>query len=277
MLNRLLDCSAIEFDVREAEGMEGDLVAQLRCSAFDQGEDMYHSQRRKMRKSPNYLLAGVYHTTFLVAVARGTTQEGSELCKRLRYRELDQLLADDWINTREFFRMKKQVEDEWAGRPELVVGSVDCSVHESFDSNSRLVRWIYISSMAVQKEFRRRGLGALLLGGANKLAHETYDISSVFLHVEEENAGALRLYKRAGFERADMAEKGTNSMDRMLRLVLQVPRAAALYQRHLRKPKEGEEKKRSKASSEDARAAREGGGEEGAEGVRARRDRKSVV
>lgn len=66
LLNRLLDCSAIEFDVREAEGMEGDLVAQLRCSAFDQGEDMYHSQRRKMRKSPNYLLAGVYHTTFLV-------------------------------------------------------------------------------------------------------------------------------------------------------------------------------------------------------------------
>ena len=66
----------------------------------------------------------------------------------------------------------------------------------------------------MQKEFRRRGLGALLLRGADRLAQRACGVAAVFLHVEEDNGTALRLYQRAGFARADMEEKGTSGMDR---------------------------------------------------------------
>ena len=51
--------------------------------------------------------------------------------------------------------------------------------------------------------------------------------------LQELNAGALRLYQRAGFVPGDIDDLHTQSMDRMLRLVLQVPPAATLYTRRL--------------------------------------------
>ncbi len=62
--------------------------------------------------------------------------------------------------------------------------------------------------------FRRRGIGAELLGGTQNLAREWRGVKELFLHVEEGNIAAVRLYKSAGFKRADESEAGTAYMDR---------------------------------------------------------------
>ena len=44
----------------------------------------------------------------------------------------------------------------------------------------------------------------------------------MFLHVEESNAGAVELYSKEGYARADVLDSSVRNMDKMLRLVLQV-------------------------------------------------------
>lgn len=72
----LLDAKLVNLEARKAVGTEGDIVSKIRCEVFNQDRGLFRAQRRKMRDSPNYLLAGIYHTTFLVAVARATTLDG---------------------------------------------------------------------------------------------------------------------------------------------------------------------------------------------------------
>ncbi|EKX55172.1 hypothetical protein GUITHDRAFT_149721 [Guillardia theta CCMP2712] len=87
--------------------------------------------------------------------------------------------------------------------------------------------------MAVREEFRRRGCGQLLLEGCEGIARRNYGVSEIYLHVEEENAGALKMYKQSGFTSSDMRNPTINRMDRLLRLVLRVPKAATLYSRRI--------------------------------------------
>jgi hypothetical protein len=75
-LQPLLDADLLELSARKAVGMEGDIVSKIRCEVFNQDRGLFRAQRRKMRQCPYYLLAGIYHTTFLVAVARPKTPEG---------------------------------------------------------------------------------------------------------------------------------------------------------------------------------------------------------
>jgi len=232
-LGRLLDAQEADITVREASGMEGDCVAQLRCSVFGQGKDMYRSQRQKMRTSPHYLLAGIYKTTLMVAVVRALTPTARQVCKEVVLADMQQLLDQAWLTEREHAQLVEQFESEWEGRSELVIGSVDCSVHEMLDSSLTLRRWVYVSSMAVRNHLRRRGIGEQLLDLGVSHARKIFGVKDMFLHVEELNEGALRLYRRAGFVRGDVDDSHTKSMDRMLRLVLQVPPAATLYTRSL--------------------------------------------
>jgi len=46
--------------------------------------------------------------------------------------------------------------------------------------------------------------------------------AGVFLHVEESNSGAVELYSKEGYARADILDSAVRNMDKMLRLVLQV-------------------------------------------------------
>ena len=56
-----------------------------------------------------------------------------------------------------------------------------------------------VLTLAVRPDARRRGVGAALLGEALGLAGLSGD--SMFLEVAADNAGAIALYERAGFER----------------------------------------------------------------------------
>jgi ribosomal protein S18 acetylase RimI-like enzyme len=183
-LNRLLDLHEAELDVREAAGMDGDCVAQLRCIVFGQGKDMYRSQRQKMRTSPHYLLAGMYKTTLMVAVVRALTPRAQQVCKDVVLADMQELLDQAWISTWEHAQLVEQFEFEWQQRSELVVGSVDCSVHEMLDSSLTLRRWVYVSSMAVRSFVRKRGIGERLLVLAVAHARKIFGVKQMFLHVE---------------------------------------------------------------------------------------------
>lgn len=106
---------------------------------------------------------------------------------------------------------------------ELVVGSLDISLHDartgrkcqflesiferSADSDSPTeneanktnARRIYISSMAIRREWRGRGLAQLLLAYVDGLALRQ-NTKEVFLHVEWDNKPAVHVYKKCGFD-----------------------------------------------------------------------------
>ncbi len=55
-----------------------------------------------------------------------------------------------------------------------------------------------VLTLAVRPEHRRRGVGAALLAAAAALARPVAE--AMFLEVAHDNAGAIALYERAGFE-----------------------------------------------------------------------------
>jgi N-acetylglutamate synthase len=61
--------------------------------------------------------------------------------------------------------------------------------------------WVGLFSMATLPDARRRGAGSALLAALADWA-VTQDSSHMYLQVEHNNAAALRLYRRAGFEEA---------------------------------------------------------------------------
>jgi len=232
-IGELIGSGELNVNVREARIGEGDAVALLRCRAFDQGKDVFRSQLIKMMSGgsskSNYLMGGRSRTEFLVAVAEVTSEAERTCAMNLVLSDLDTLLEDGWVTPVEHGIRKKRLLAEWERKAEVIIGSVDCAMHELVAPDLSLARSVYISSMAVRKGFRNRGVGTKLLRGAYHLAVESRGVKEMFLHVEEENDAAVRLYKAQGFARADMKAPPTAYMDRALRLMLQVPVNALLY------------------------------------------------
>ena len=64
---------------------------------------------------------------------------------------------------------------------------------------SKQYRVAHLISIAVLREYRRRGIGSALLQHTIQAAKEERDIISVYLEVRVSNEPAIRLYKRFGF------------------------------------------------------------------------------
>ena len=102
----------------------------------------------------------------------------------------------------------------------LLAGTLECSSHEfscdkmwpELDDGARL----YITEVAVAPRLRRRGVALALLRAAEGHAREG-GVQALYLHVEANNAAALRLYRRAGF-RALRETAETESFSRALGL-----------------------------------------------------------
>ena len=60
--------------------------------------------------------------------------------------------------------------------------------------------YAYVAAMAVSEASRRQGVARALLGGCEVLGR-AWGVQALALHVYEDNAGALRAYEAAGFER----------------------------------------------------------------------------
>lgn len=99
----------------------------------------------------------------------------------------------------QFVEKAREVQDE-----QVVLGTCDVSIHDA-ESGLRVQvsnykRVIYVSSMAVRPEYRRKGVAKRLLNGVLEIA-KLEKIDDIFLHVDETNAPAVRLYYSFGFQR----------------------------------------------------------------------------
>ncbi|EME29769.1 N-acetyltransferase [Galdieria sulphuraria] len=87
---------------------------------------------------------------------------------------------------------------------EIVLGTCDVSIHDAESGlrvrTSNFKRVVYVSSMAVRPEYRRKGVAKRLLNGVLDIAR-LEKIDDVFLHVDETNTPAVRLYYSFGFQR----------------------------------------------------------------------------
>lgn len=85
----------------------------------------------------------------------------------------------------------------------LVVASLDLALHRncgartSFDDADASCR-LYVSSMAVRSEWRRRGLASRLLLHVEQIAKEI-GVAEINLHVDECNNAAVQLYRTHSF------------------------------------------------------------------------------
>ena len=80
-----------------------------------------------------------------------------------------------------------------------IVGTVEIAQRQSWPWQGTHAKYAYISNLAVDPGFRRRGLAAQLLTACESLAL-AWQLDHLYLHVMEDNPGARRLYRRAGFE-----------------------------------------------------------------------------
>lgn len=167
------------YDVRDAHDAELYAVADVRCEAFyAHAADAYFYPLRRREM----------HAALAERVAAGAR------C----------LVAADAAPPQEWAPLA-------AGGP-LVVASLDVTLHAAagarvpFGSRAPPGARLYVSSMAVRRAWRRRGLARRLLESVEDLAR-TLDVGTVYLHVDASNAAAVRLYASAGFEHADAAHR----------------------------------------------------------------------
>jgi len=102
-----------------------------------------------------------------------------------------------------------------------LVGSVECSVHEFYESELGYSRTkgsvLYVTEVAVHPKYRQCGIGKLLMRGIDELVtkHRT-SIETVYLHVDVNNRAALNLYELAGYCRVngdDMCTEFTKKLN----------------------------------------------------------------
>lgn len=101
----------------------------------------------------------------------------------------------------------------------IIVGAVDSDELRGFiwayhfpfrDDKNR----IYVSILHVGEDYRNQHLGEYLLDKVEEIAHHL-GYSTVFLHTEAENHGAIRFYNRMGFksERVQLVKKLTDAQE----------------------------------------------------------------
>mmetsp|Transcript_622 Transcript_622/g.2088 ORF Transcript_622/g.2088 Transcript_622/m.2088 type:complete len:265 (+) Transcript_622:30-824(+) len=135
-----------------------------------------------------------------------------------RKREIREVVLGRWRNPNAYCLVAVDQETM------EVVGTCDATIHDfprrlSFlffpqGDESNEGKKIYVSSMAVRPDARRRGVAKTLLNKVNEVA-KTLGVNEVFLHVEWENKPAVWLYQGCGFDRfKSMPPKWLRNMSR---------------------------------------------------------------
>lgn len=79
----------------------------------------------------------------------------------------------------------------------VIVGTVELSArHQTLWPLSN--RYLYLSNLAVQSDYRRQGIACKLLRECEKVAIQ-WGFTSIYLHVKENNTPARQLYERVGY------------------------------------------------------------------------------
>jgi len=87
-------------------------------------------------------------------------------------------------------------------RSNVIFGSAEFSHHEFFGTRLGQRRpqrsILYVTEVAVSPSARRKGIGSLLLQAIDEIADKG-SAETLYLHVDVANAGAIELYKKAGY------------------------------------------------------------------------------
>jgi ribosomal protein S18 acetylase RimI-like enzyme len=127
-------------------------------------------------------------------------------CNRLLYGLLRLSIYED-LRQRVTFPKSRQIcwvaIERGPDRPswpqlEAIAGTVEIDVRQRFPWPFALPNYVYLSNLAVANQERRRGVASQLLRHCETTA-KGWGFGAVYLHVMEDNAGARRLYGRAGY------------------------------------------------------------------------------
>ncbi len=79
-----------------------------------------------------------------------------------------------------------------------VVGTIEVGVRNAHD-RSHPHRYVYISNLAVSRDFRRRGVARELLNNCEQIS-QSWGYTELYLHVMSDNYRGLSLYQKLGYE-----------------------------------------------------------------------------
>lgn len=83
-----------------------------------------------------------------------------------------------------------------------VVGYVMCRVESGLGFMRRkLTKLGHVVSIAVLPDYRRRGIGTMMMEECIKRLKEYYDVGEVYLEVRVSNISAINLYEKLGFKK----------------------------------------------------------------------------
>ncbi|HDJ83968.1 MAG TPA: ribosomal-protein-alanine N-acetyltransferase [Desulfurococcaceae archaeon] len=83
----------------------------------------------------------------------------------------------------------------------FIVGYIMCRVEWGWGfTKSKLLKKGHVISIAVRKEYRRKGIGRKLMEEAMKALKEVYGAEEVYLEVRVSNKPAINLYEKLGFK-----------------------------------------------------------------------------
>lgn len=106
----------------------------------------------------------------------------------------DELLNE--INNEDAFYVCVRKDGAFAGYGGMRIGNFDCD----------------ITNIAVNENFRKMGIGTLIVGELIKKATEM-KLEKVFLEVNEKNENAIKLYEKCGFTKEGIRKKYYNNKD----------------------------------------------------------------
>jgi len=196
-------CRALAFEGKEISARANDLIA----SRFERF-DILKSRMGKGAECLVVLLEGPFPLRVLQRIV-----DYDDLCS-----------AEDREAARAVFA-STSTPDEKAGQDwesttigrKMIIGAVDVSRHE-FELSALALREFgdsscYIADMAVHPAFHGLGVGDYLLKEAVRRAEHKHG-TRIFLHVDESNKPAIRLYERNGFRRVPDSEPARSNDER---------------------------------------------------------------
>jgi len=112
--------------------------------------------------------------------------------------------ADEVIIKQDFERMLQDKEIFVAKVDNEIVGYIVFDIKEKNNPNMRYRKQLSIEAICVDEKFRGKGIGTALLNYAKKIGKEN-NCTDIYLTVNEENEGAIKLYERFGLKVKNIA------------------------------------------------------------------------
>lgn len=120
--------------------------------------------------------------------------------------ELQEILISDFDDFWSFSTLKEEVENE---NSSYIIGKINNEII-GFAGLKKIFDQADIMNIVIKKTYRNQGIGTLLLENLILLAKD-FNISTLFLEVNEQNKPAIHLYEKLGFEKLGVRKKYYNN------------------------------------------------------------------